>query len=428
MQAKIRAMKRLPFWICLLLLPLHGFSQIEDAWVHFTDKPNVSVALANPETILTLRAIQRKSQQGVPIDERDVPVNSLYVDQIEASSGITVLAQSKWFNNVHVRGTQADITALLALSFVDEITFANKGLGTIRTPYQYQDKFEMEASSVIFDYGSATTQVEMINIHQVHQMDYTGDGVLVAVMDSGFPGVNIMAGFQRLRDAGDLLGGYDFVDRTADIYAYTANSHGTWVLSTMGGYIENSYVGVAPDASYLLYRTEDAGSENPVEESYWVQAAERADSLGVDIVNTSLGYKSYDNSSYSHTSSDMDGTTTYITRGANIAVEKGMLLVNSAGNSGINGVNAPADSPSVVSVGAVQSNETYASFSSQGNGIQPSIKPDVAAMGVSTAVIDPSGSVVGLNGTSFSGPIIAGALACIKQASPSSGFLEIFWE
>jgi len=165
--------------------------------------------------------------------------------------------------------------------------------------------------------------------------------------------------------------------------------------------------------------------KNPVEESYWVEAVERADSLGVDVINTSLGYKGYDNSNYSYSSADMDGLTAFITRGANIAFEKGLLVVTSAGNSGTNGVNAPADSANVLSIGAVDSNGDYVSFSSQGSAIQPTQKPDVVARGASSYVIDETNTIVQNNGTSFSSPIMAGGIVCLWQAIPNKTNAEI---
>jgi hypothetical protein len=265
----------------------------------------------------------------------------------------------------------------------------------------------------------------MIGVDYLHEQDFTGEGITVAILDSGFPGVNNIDAFFRLRDNNKLLDGYDFVDRNNDVYAYTGNTHGTRVLSTMAAYIENQYVGSAPDAYYYLFRTEDAGSETPVEESYWVEAAERADSLGVDVINTSLGYKDYDNTNYNHLSSDLDGYTTYITRGANIAFEKGLLLVNSAGNSGTSGVNAPADSPFVVSVGSVDSSGNYSTFSSQGSPIQPSQKPNVVARGSSAYIVSETNTVLQNSGTSFSSPILAGGLVCLKQAYPNLSNQEL---
>ena len=262
----------------------------------------------------------------------------------------------------------------------------------------------------------------------MHQNNYTGEGIVVAVLDAGFPNVNTMSSFQRLRDNNDLLNGYDFVDRNPDVYNYSGSNHGTKVLSTMAGYIENQYVGTAPDASYYLFRTENASSENPVEESLWVEAAERADSLGVHIINSSLGYNTYDNSAYNYSTSDMDGNTAYVTKGADIAVEKGIIVVNSAGNSGLTSwqiVTAPADAANVLTVGAVDSNGIYASFSSKGSSDQPTQKPDIAAKGSGAAVIDQNDNIVFNSGTSFSSPIMAGAVACLLQAQPSASIAEI---
>jgi len=352
-----------------------------------------------------------------------VPVNEDYISQLKAQSGITVLAKSKWFNAIHVRGTQSNINALNSLSFVDYIQFADSNLNTGNRSIAIDLKFQFENQQTTFVYGNAQNQVEMIAAEQLHIDDYTGEGITIAVMDSGFPGVNTIDAFNRLRINGDLLDGYDFVDRTTNIYAYAASSHGTRVLSDMAGYVENQFVGTAPDASYYLFRTEDAASENPVEESYWVEAAERADSLGVDIINTSLGYTTYDNPNYSYSPSDMDGNTAFITQGATIASEKGILVVTSAGNSGANSwqiVGAPADSPLVLSVGAVDSSGEYAFFSSQGSSAQPTQKPDVVAQGYSAYVIDENNAVVQNNGTSFSSPILCGGVACLMQALPNT--------
>lgn len=402
----------------------------QDAWVYFTDKPNVTAALENPITILTQKAIDRKALHGVVIDARDVPVSSSYITQIENSTGITIMAKSKWFNNVHVRGSEADINALMSLGFVDRIDFADKSLNTtkIGSRQKQKNKFEGEGIFVDFNYGSAANQIEMFNGDELHLLNYTGEGMTIVVLDAGFPNVNIMNAFQRLRDNGDLLNGYDFVNSTSDIYANTTSSHGTWVLSSMAGYIENQYVGTAPDASYYLFITENATSENPVEESYWVEAVERADSLGVNIINTSLGYTTFDNPNYNHTIADMDGNTTFITKGANIAFEKGMLLVNSAGNSGNDSwgiVGAPADALGVLTVGAVDALGNYATFSSRGNASQPTQKPDVVAQGASSYLIDINDAIGTASGTSFSSPIMAGGIACFWQSNPSKTNAEI---
>ena len=418
-------MKPILFLFMVMCLPFIGFSQEEDAWVYLTDKQNVSEALSNPSTILTQKAIDRKNAHGVAIDERDVPVNEGYITQLKAQTGITVMAKSKWLNAVHVRGTEANINALSGLSFVSSTDFADKRLNTSKSNLVKRES-KLESATTDFNYGNALNQIQMIKGDQLHLLDYTGNGMTIAVLDAGFPNVNTMSSFQRLRDAGKILDDYDFVNRDDDVYTNTTSNHGTMVLSTMAGYVQDAYVGTAPDASYYLFITEDGAHENPVEESYWVEAAERADSLGVDVINSSLGYGTfYDNSNYDYAPSDFNGTTTFVTRGANIAFEKGLLIVNSAGNEAGSGVNAPADSAGVFSIGAVNSSGNYASFSSIGSSIQPTQKPDVVAQGQASYVIRQDDAIVTANGTSFSSPIMAGGIACLWQALPDKTNAEI---
>lgn len=398
----------------------------QDAWVYFNQKVNVQASIDNPISILTQEAIDRKNAHSIIIDERDVPVNESYITLLKApETGVTVLAKSKWLNSVYVRGSEEDINALVAnFDFVEAVDFADETLNTTRVDIS-EDKFEIENNEVVFNYGNAQNQVEMINANALHLQDYTGEGIIVAVLDSGFPNVDTMGAFQRLRDNGDLLDGYDFVGRNDDVYAFTENNHGTKVLSDMAGFIQDQFVGTAPDASYYLFRTEDSASETPVEEAYWVEAAERSDSLGVHIINTSLGYKTYQNTNYSHTDEDLNGSTTFITRGANIANEKGILVVTSAGNSGASGVGAPADATGVLSIAAVDADGNYATFSSQGSEIQVTQKPDVAARGGAAFVIDDTNTIVNNNGTSFSSPIMAGGIASLWQALPDATNEEI---
>ena len=400
----------------------------QDAWVYFTNKENVEVAIQNPISILSQKAIDRKNAHNIAIDVRDVPVNESYITRLKTTSGISVLAKSKWMNAVHVRGEVSDISALFDLDFVASIDFADKNLNDLSRPAKQKDKFALEASLEDFNYGSAQNQVSMIHVDALHKENYTGEGIIIAVIDGGFPNVNTMTSFSRLRNNNRLLGGYDFVNRTSAFDAYTASSHGTKVLSTMAGYVENKFVGTAPDASYYLFRTEDAAFENPVEESYWVEAAERADSLGVHIINSSLGYSDFDNPKYNYAPSAMDGKTTFISRGAQIASQKGILVVNSAGNEGDASwgiVTAPADAPGVFTVGAVNSAGLYAYFSSRGSDFQPTQKPDVVALGLGGMVITESDYIVNNNGTSFSSPMVAGAIACLWQALPNASADEI---
>ena len=258
----------------------------------------------------------------------------------------------------------------------------------------------------------------MLGVEVLHQQDYTGEGMVVAVLDGGFPGVNTIDGFRRLREEGRLLDGYDFVDREENEFEFSESTHGTRVSSTIVGFIEDRFVGTAPQVSLYCFRTEDVSSESPVEESYWVEAAERADSLGVDIINTSLGYREFDNPAYNYTYEDMDGETAFISRGATLAFQKGMLVVTSAGNSGADMITAPGDSPGVLTVGAVDGNGDYVGFSSIGPSSDGRVKPDVMARGAESAVIDQDNGIKNSNGTSFSSPIITGAVVSLWQADP----------
>lgn len=414
--------------LLLLIFTINSYAQ-EDAWVYLTDKANVAASIANPISILSQKAIDRKQNHNVAIDERDVPVNEAYISDLKTQTGITVLAKSKWFNAVHVRGTEEDINLLSAFSFVDTIDFANNSLDALSRSASNLNKTEIEDESIAFTYGDTQNQVEMINADNLHLADFTGEGITIAVMDSGFPNVNTMGAFQRLRDNNDLLDGYDFVNRTSDVYAFTGSSHGTRVLSTMAGFVQDQFVGTAPDASYYVFITEETGSENPVEESYWVEAAERADSLGVDMINTSLGYRVFDNSNYDYTPADMNGQVAFISKGASIAVEKGILVVASAGNSGATDwqtVAAPADSPDVLTIGGVDADENYVSFSSQGGTAQVGYqKPDVVARAGNAFVIDQNNDITQNNGTSFSGPILCGGIASLWQAIPDVSLTEV---
>ena len=416
--------------LLLVMLVCSHFTLLaqEDAWVYLKDKATTIANISSLTDILTAKAIARKNAHNVPIDDRDIPVNPAYISQLKSATGITVMAKSKWFNAVHVRGSETDIKNLpSSFPFIERIDFANKSLN-LNKPVKQKTPTKTESTLETFNYGTAANQVEMIHANQLHLSNYTGAGMTVAVMDSGFPGVNTLSAFERLRTVGQVMGTYDFVNKDEDVYN-TTHRHGTMVLSTMAGYVENQYVGTAPDASYYLFVTEDDDSENPVEESYWVEAAERADSLGVDVINTSLGYTTtFNNENYNHTTADMDGNTTFITKGANIAFEKGMLLVNSAGNDGNKSwqiVGAPADAAGVFTVGAVTAAGNYATFSSIGSAFQSVHKPDVVAQGEGSYVILENGAIKTRSGTSFSAPIMAGGMVCLWQALPNKTNAEI---
>ncbi|PQJ78180.1 S8 family serine peptidase [Polaribacter porphyrae] len=414
-------MKKLLF-LGFILISISCFSQTEDAWLFLKDKPNASTFIENPLTMISQRAIDRRNKLGIVVDEKDVPIHSDYYNQLKNEGNITVLGKSKWLNAIHIQGTVSQINGLLPnFTFIESIEFANKSLNKSgkkrekRLVSNHKNKFAVATTN--FNYGSADNQIKMLKGDFLHKQGLTGEGQVIAVIDAGFPNVDNLDAFKRIRDNNQILGGYNFADRNTNFY--TRNNHGTHVLSTIAGYLENQFVGTAPDAKFYLFISEIAETETVLEETLWVEAAERADSLGVDVINTSLGYTTYDNPNHSHSYADMDGKTIFISRGAEIAASRGMLLVNSVGNSGNSSwkyMGAPADATSVISVGAVNASGDIASFSSFGPTADLRIKPEILGQGASAAIINyTSGQISSSNGTSFSGPILAGLIACLNQ-------------
>jgi serine protease AprX len=417
----------------IVFLLLFNFSLTyaqEDAWVYFNSKPDTEFYLANPLNMLSQKSLTRRENQGIALDEKDVPINADYMATIANTNGIMVKAKSKWLNALHIRGAIENINTLTAFQFVERVEFADRSLnptGRVAAPQRQTNSQRAQQAQTTFNYGTSASQVEMLKVNMLHEQNYTGTGITVAVLDNGFPGVNTTPPFARLNNNGLIAGGYNFVQRSNDVY--TGGTHGTIVLSDMAGYVEGQLVGTAPDASYYLFVTEDVAAENPVEESYWVEAAEMADSLGVDVINTSLGYYTYDNPAYSHTYTDTDGNTAFITRGANVAFSRGMFLVNAAGNSGASetnpNVSVPGDAYNTLTVGAVTTERQYAYFSSIGPTADGRVKPDVMAQGLAAVVANFEGNITTANGTSCASPIMAGAVACLWQALPDKTNAEL---
>ncbi len=410
--------------VLFLFLTRIIWSQTEtthDAWLFLNDKPQASSFLENPLSMLSKRALDRRLKKSIILDEKDVPIDATYYSIIKNTPQIVILGKSKWLNAIHVQGTEANLNQLVTnLSFVKNIEYADKRLNiklkqkTKKLPQNHLHK--LKNNVVDFNYGAAENQIKMLAGDYLHKQGLTGSNQIIAVIDAGFPNVDKLEGFKRIRDNNQILGGYNFADRNSNFY--TRNSHGTLVLSTIAGYIKDQFVGTAPDAKFYLFITEIAESETVLEETLWVEAAERADSLGVDVLNTSLGYTTFDNSNHDYSYSDMDGKTTFISRGAEIASSRGMLVVNSAGNSGSSPwkyIGAPADATSVISVGAVDALKNIANFSSFGPSFDGRLKPEIVAQGLNTSLIgSTSGSVIAASGTSFSGPVMAGLLACLN--------------
>ncbi|MCB0474223.1 MAG: S8 family serine peptidase [Flavobacteriaceae bacterium] len=412
------------FLICsLMLLLFKGYGQ-EDAWVYFKDKPEAGYYLENPLLMLSQKALDRRSKQGILLDEKDVPISQSYIDNVRITTGIEIKAKSKWLNALHINGSVSAIGSLIDLSFVESVQFADKSLNkSSKRARDQKNKFDVKAN---YDYGSSFNQINMLGGDYLHEKDFTGKGMTIAVMDAGFPNVDTFTAFQKIRDNGQLLGGYNFVNRNENVF--TGYDHGTAVLSVMAGYVDGQLIGTAPEADYYLFITEDSTQETPLEESLWVEAAEKADSLGVDVINTSLGYYTFDDPRYNYTYADMNGNSAFITRGADIAFSRGMILVNAAGNEGTNAwhyIIAPADGFNVLSVGAVDALENVTGFSSYGPSYDGRVKPDVLAKGGGTTILNSSGIVSTGNGTSFASPVICGLVACLWQAYPTKTNAEI---
>ena len=422
-------MKRKLLTLILFFSFVQLFAQVEDAWVYFNDKPSEATFTNAPLTMLTQRALNRRIRYNISLDYKDIPIEASYVLQVKNTAGITIKARSKWLNALHVQGTQTDINNLLSLSSVEKVEYANKSLNTGGKSIVKSKKIPKNKnleSSTDFNYGNGANQIEMLNGHVLHQNNFTGEGMQIAIIDAGFPNVDNFSAFQRIRDNNQILGGYDFVNRNSDFY--TGYYHGMAVLSTIAGYIDNQFIGTAPDANFYLFISEDSANETPLEESLWVEAAERADSLGVDVINTSLGYTTFDNPNYDHVYADMDGKTAFISRGAEIAFSRGMIVVNSAGNDGDKPwhyIGAPADAASVLSIGAVNASSVIAGFSSFGPTSDGRIKPDVSAQGASVYIINSAGNIATSNGTSFSSPVLTGVITCLWQTFPNKTNAEI---
>ncbi|MBR4560742.1 MAG: S8 family peptidase [Bacteroidales bacterium] len=427
-------MRKLTFLLLFLTVAIFAQAQIatDIYWVQFIDKANSPYSISNPEAYLSPRALQRRANLGIAIDEYDIPVNPQYLQAV-ANCGAELLNPSKWLNGVTVHVTDPSvIDAINELAFVATVLSCPNDL---KAQERKQRWLENEMKPVVVNrgtrgyYGGAETQVTQLKVNVLHDMGYDGTGVVVAVLDGGFIGTETQPCFDNMREEGRLLGVRDYVYGSTTVYSQS--THGTSCLSTMAAYDPDNMVGTAPKASYYLIHTEDGESENIVEEYNWVSGAEYADSLGVDVCSTSLGYIGFDLSQWDHPFSDYDGHTAPMTIGAEIAASRGMICVNAAGNDGAGTctLGIPGDAEHILTIGAVDAAGERASFSSVGPTYDGRIKPDVMAMGEGTYVAagyaDWGWEYYNGNGTSFATPVLAGAVACLRQARPYASVNEI---
>lgn len=391
-----------------------------------TDKGKSDFSIGQPEAFLSSKAIERRRKRNIPIEESDLPISQQYLKEIREVGG-TIVAKSKWLNTVSVNvHDQFLIDKYKALPFVKEVVlvYVGKRKQSSNAP-KYVDSPQQGISGNLgtsIDYGSAALNISTVKGEALHQQGFKGKGMDIAVIDAGFLRLKNNPAFSSI----NIKGAKSFVYENDD--PYSIDTHGVWVTSCMAVNKPGTYVGTAPEANYWLLRTEDSDTEYPIEEDYWTSAIEFADSVGVDLVNSSLSYSDgYSYLTKRYTNNDMDGKTAFASRAANMAFKKGIFIVNCAGNEQ-KWVGTPADSPGVLTLGSINSNGSQSGFTSWGMTADGRIKPDVMAMGGSASVINTSGIAEYRSGTSYASPIMCGLIACLWQANPTltnSDLMEI---
>ncbi len=392
--------------------------------VFFTDKEDTPYSVSEPLEFLSQRSLDRRLKNGFGVTEADLPVNPAYVQSLK-NAGADVYFTSRWFNAALVQMDESLESTIQNLSAVESILKVAPGesLSYLTQEYDIAENFTNPSTVA----GNTDTQNQMLEVDMAHQNGFTGEGLLIAVFDGGFAGVNVLSPFESLHSENRIIGVMDFVENSGnpyqtDLHDVNPNSgqdHGTRVLSAIAGEYQSTFVGTAPDAKFILAVTEQVESENPVEEYNWLLAAEYADSAGVDIINSSLSYGIFWSNQPDYPASSFDGKTNAVSIAANLANERGILVVTSAGNDGPNGkVLSPADCAGALTIGSVTSTGSKSSFSSVGPTFDGRIKPDLAAMGSATVVVNGDGNIVSSNGTSFSSPLMAGFAACVMEAYP----------
>lgn len=411
--------------ISFLSVYLFGNSQeIYKFTITFSSKgENNPYSVDKPKQYLSPRSIKRKKKMDIAITAEDLPVNPNYIAEItKLIPGARLINKSRWFNYIIIQTSDTNWKGSITIpNYVSEIKLVYSGKAPKSTnnrafsPSKTGDLLTKKSLKTL-SYEKSDFQIKSLNVQELHKKGFLGKNIHVAILDGGFSNVDKIEAFHHLRTNNRLLGTWDFASNESEVYG--DGEHGTMVLGCMAGFVENKFLGTAPLASYWLFRTEDGATETIIEEYNWISAAEFADSAGVDIINSSLGYTTFDKGIGSYSYKDMNGKTALISRGADKAVEKGIFVVNSAGNSGSDKwkyIGAPADAEKVFSIGAITKTKERARFSSFGPTSDGRIKPNVCALGYNSAVINSAGSITEASGTSFSGPIMCGAIACLMN-------------
>lgn len=414
----------------LLLMPALTLDlsaqQYDVLWVTFNDKSTTPFSIGQPQNFLSDRALARRNHQQIPIDSLDIPVCDTYISDVVQVSNGEIHLHSRWLNGILIKVSDSSIAQQIRqLTFVESCIFITRfatGWPYISTPYIPQPNTSASIPTpVSFEeqyYGSAWQQIHLCEGEFLHRNELLGTDILIAVLDAGFSGLYNNSYLDSLLLHNNIIDRYSFLRNDTNIAQ--GSDHGLKVLSIMAGHAPNKYVGTAPRAQYALYQTDHAGSESYLEVFTWIAALERADSIGADIVNNSLGYTTFDEAAFNFALSEMDGHSNIITQVANIGATKGMLIVNSAGNYGNTlwqHVTFPADAQKCLTVGNVNT-DGYIHHTS-GKGLDSLYKPDITALGTGTRYINENNSISIGSGNSFSTPIISGLSACYWQLNKS---------
>ncbi|MDR1683452.1 MAG: S8 family serine peptidase [Candidatus Symbiothrix sp.] len=395
-----------------------------------TNKGSSPYNINQPEAFLSPKSIERRLKQHLAVNESDLPIDPAYFEAI-TETGATIQAYSKWVETIVVNiSDEETLNRVSALPFVASIKKVRNDIVPLHSAINKTEKEENTSEDPRPAFGDAYSvaqpQIAINNGLFLHELGYKGAGITIAVIDAGFKDADTHPDYL---DMNRILGTKNFTHQEGDVFRST-EQHGANVLSLILANNPGNMIGTAPDASFYLLKSEVNDEENPVEEDYWVAALEYADSLGVDIVTTSLGYTLFDDAAMNHTWDELDGNTVLASRAASMAISKGLVVLHAAGNEGAKAwqkVGVPADASNILTIGAVKSDSTVATFSSWGILPDNRIKPDLMAMGQDVYTLLPNGEVSKGNGTSYATPLIAGMTACLWQALPELTALELIY-